>query len=422
MAQRKKKQSSHQQQKIAKAKHRNEFLSKLKYLTNSVCKEDIYPLIPKDVLEDTYSCRYHTVRIELAEGCNVSSQILNILKSVVSAWLKSEKIALTEGAEISFDDYYTIGLSSRYIKTIKFNNLPDIGNLKKGIETLTDAVGGVFKEVQSATALALYAFCLGFSCMEKSLYWFKLDISASSDYGEGLYNLAFLHSVEVDSMNIVVDGTSRPAKRVGWAFTGTGLLWATLKPSVLNVKGSFADIPVDVYIQSHALQRLSERLDCFEVGVIQMNLYQSLKDVKVVFENCDQPLIEYKFFGTKVGYLRADYVDGVILIRTFLFITNNGTPEGKRLERFTGLQKLDKKYLAIDMMSTFNSSDMSSNPEVREIFENAGCGNLISLHKEIALFSTKQSNQNISKLLLDYLKKAEVFLQEDVVLEHAEAE
>jgi hypothetical protein len=358
----------------------------------------------------------------VAEGCNVPSQIQNILKSVISAWLKSEKIALAEGAEISFDDYYTIGLSLLYIKHIKLKNLPDIGNLKKGIETLYDTVGGAIEKIQSATALALYAFCLGFSCLEKSLHWFKLDISASIDYGLGLHNLAFLHSVEVESMSIVVDGTSRPAKRVGWAFTGTGLLWATLKPSVLNVKGSFADIPVDVYIQSHALQRLNERLDCFEVGVIQMNLYQSLQDVKVVFENCDQPLIEYKFFGTKVGYLRADYVNGVILIRTFLFITNNGTPEGKKLEKITGLQKLDKKYLAIDRMSTFNSSDMSSNPEVREIFESAGCGNLILLHKDIALFNIKKSNQNISNLLLDYLKKAEVFLQGDVVPEHAEAE
>ncbi|NVO10558.1 MAG: hypothetical protein HXX16_11395 [Bacteroidales bacterium] len=422
MAQRKKKQSSHQQQKIAKAKHKNEFLSKLKYLTNSVCKEDIYSLIPKEMLEEVYSCRYHTVRIELAEGCNVSSHIHNLLKRTVSAWLKSEKISLAKGVEISFDDYYTIALSSRYIKTIKFINLPDIGNLKKGIETLYDMVGGALEEAQSATVLALFAFCLGFSCMEKSLYWFKLDLSASEDYGEGLHHLAFLHSVEVESINIVVDGTSRPAKRVGWAFTGSGLLWATLKPSILNVKGPFADIPVDVYIQSHALQRLNERLDCFEVGTIQMSLYESLRDAKVVFENCDQPLIEYKFFGTKVGYLRADYVDGVILIRTFLFITNNGTPEGKKLEKVTGLQKLDKKYLAIDRMSAFNSSDMSSNPEVREIFESAGCGNLISLYKEIALFSNKQSNQNISKLLLDYLKKAEVFLQGDVVPEHAEAE
>lgn len=422
MAQRKKKQSSHQQQKIAKAKHKNEFLSKLKYLINSVCKEDIYSLIPKDVLEEVYSCRYHTVRIELTEGCNVPSQIHNILKRTVSAWLKSEKIALAEGAEISFDDYYTIGLSSRLIKNIILTDLPDIGNLRKEIETLYDTVGGVLEEVHSATVITLFSFCLGFSCMEKSLYWFKVDISASEDYGEGLHILAFLHSVEVESMNIVVDGTSRPAKRVGWAFAGTGLLYATLKPSVLNIKGPFADIPVDVYIQSHALQRLSERLDCFEVGTIQMSLYESLRDAKVVSENCDQPLIEYKFFGTKVGYLRADYVDGVILIRTFLFITNNGTPEGKKLEKITGLQKLDKKYLAIDMMSTFNSSDMSSNSEVREIFENAGCGNLISLHKEIALFSTKQSNQNISKLLLDYLKKAETFLQGDVVPEHAEVE
>ena len=51
-----------------------------------------------------------------------------------------------------------------------------------------------------------------------------------------------------------------------------------------------------------------------------------------------------------------DIIEGKIVIRTFLFVTNNGTPEGKKLAQITGLQKLDKKYLALDKLSTFMTS------------------------------------------------------------------
>jgi hypothetical protein len=40
--------------------------------------------------------------------------------------------------------------------------------------------------------------------------------------------------------------------------------------------------------------------------------------------------------------------EGKLVIRSFLFLTNDGTPEGWKLRALTGLAKRDKKYLEIE--------------------------------------------------------------------------
>jgi len=120
-------------------------------------------------------------------------------------------------------------------------------------------------------------------------------------------------------------------------------------------------------------------------------------------DNNNNLLIEFRFFDTKAGYFRADIVDGIVLIRTFLFITNNGTPEGQLLEKNTGLQKLDKKYLAIDKLSTFMTSDLDKNDEVRHIFKTSGCQCLLDLYEKMKPLVTKHASGFDSDLMLKYM-------------------
>ena len=104
----------------------------------------------------------------------------------------------------------------------------------------------------------------------------------------------------------------------------------------------------------------------------------------------------------KIGYFVANIVDGCVFIRTFLFITNTGTPEGKRLEKLTGLKKLDKKYLAIDRMSTFMNSDLAENPEIQKLLANSNCQSVIDLYyvqKDIFTADKSASAEKILKYL-----------------------
>ena len=92
-----------------------------------------------------------------------------------------------------------------------------------------------------------------------------------------------------------------------------------------------------------------------------------------------------------------------IVIRTFLFVTNNGTPEGQMLENVTGLQKLDKKYLALDKLSTFMTSDIGGNEKVKEIFTSAGCQCLLELYERSHLIATNSPKQFDAELMLKYI-------------------
>jgi hypothetical protein len=102
-----------------------------------------------------------------------------------------------------------------------------------------------------------------------------------------------------------------------------------------------------------------------------MNIFTSLQNPKFTYDSNNKLLIEYRFFDTKTGYLRVNIVNDIILTGTFLFVTNNGTPEGQLLDKNKGLQKSDKEYLNIDKLSTFMNSDLDKNEEVQKIFKNS---------------------------------------------------
>ena len=405
MPQRKKKPSTHQHQKLANAQHRNEFFRRLKYVINGISGEDVFSLIPKNVLENLYDLRSHTLRVVVPIGYKAPHEILFDAKCILSAWAKREKIVIApNGFEISLDDYYSIALTvMNFYNGLTTDKWPYVAIVKTGLDGFITDSEILFNEANTRLYGILQAFGIGICDMSKTLYWYKHEIVSSPDLGKGIHNVVSLFSHDLESAVFVIGGHPRPVKRVGWAVAYKGIEWVELKPSLFDVNSVNTETPMKVYVQSHALLRLAERLDCFTTGLLHLNLYHSLKDAKVFYDNHGNILIEYRFFDTKAGYLRLDIVNGAMVIRTFLFVTNNGTPEGQLLEKNTGLQKLDKKYLAIDKLSTFMSSDIGDNQEVRKIFEGAGCHCLLELYEKVNVLSTKHPEQPISKLLLEYL-------------------
>lgn len=404
MAQRKKKANGYQRQKLAKAHHKNEFFRKLKHIINSICGEDVYSQIPPFVLGNLYNARTHSLKIVVADGNNVPDEIVNEAKWVLSAYTKKEKIAIIpNGFEITLDEFYTIALTIRYLyNNVDSVNLPYAVRLRTGLQDFVTNIENTYLQADIQLYEILCAFGLGFCDVGNSLYWFNHEIKCTPDF-VGLQNILNIFSHETESTRVEINEHPRPIKRVGWAFAFTGLDWITLKPSVFKIKSPFPDIPINVYIQSHALQRLSERIDCFQTGVVQYYMFLSLRDTKVFYDLHHNILVEFRISNTKAGYFRVDMVEGMIVIRTFLFVTNSGTPEGQKLEQNTGLQKLDKKYLAIDKLSTFMTSDIGNNQEVRNIFVAAGCKCLIDLYEEMNPLVTKRSKQFDVNLMLKYL-------------------
>lgn len=68
----------------------------------------------------------------------------------------------------------------------------------------------------------------------------------------------------------------------------------------------------------------------------------------------------------KAGCFTTRIVEGKIILTTFLFLTNNSTPEGDALYNNKGITRNDKSYLAIDKLSSFVNSDIKTNERVKK--------------------------------------------------------
>jgi hypothetical protein len=402
--QRKKKPNIQQAQKHLAVQYRADFFRKMKFIFDNLCGKDIFPLIPQWILDDAYKCRCAPFKFKAGTKSNISSKQLNNCKVILSNMFKKLNVQLQpNNLEITLSDYYTVFftivvLDSR-LRDTTFENAYIVKEALRPIVNDSDTNEAANKQMYSA----LYTFNFGDSDLRKTLHWYKHEMIIPKTFPAETENVITIHSETPENITIEVDGISRPAIRVGWAIAYTGAEWLSLKPSDLGFKNSRADIPLKVYIQSHAINRLLERIDCFWTGNIQFNMYCSLAAPIIAHDNNNNLLIEFRLFDTKAGYFRADIVNDIILIRTFLFITNNGTPEGQLLEKNTGLQKLDKNYLAIDKLSSFMTSDLDKNEEVQHIFKTSGCQCLLDLYGKLKPMVTKHANGFDSELMLKYI-------------------
>jgi len=415
MAQRKKKPSGQQLQSIAHAQYKNEFMRKFKLICNGCCGKDIYHLFPQKILDSIYGFRYHSFKIGPADGYLVPGKVLKSIKEILLTTIKNEKIVLPKsGFEMSIEDYFSIGATLQgYSKVVKDNDFPNADQVKNALHEFgtdkTIFVNSITKLHDLITVIGSWESTIG-----GYMYWINYDLKLATEGSSGMNNLLEVYCHKSETTKVKINGFVRPIVRVGWGFANRGLRWLTLQSSLLNNKNGSFDHTLDLYFQSHTLLRMTERIDCLETRTLHLNAIVSFQNAKVFYDNNHNILIEYRIWQCKVGYFRVDIVNGIAVARTFLFLTQSGTPEGQLLWKNTGLQKLDTKYLAMDKLSSFMSSDIGDNEKARKILQDSGCQGLLDLYARISQSSTKHPSQSTGRMMLDYLGIRDHLFPEDL--------
>lgn len=404
MAQRKKKPSGHQLQAIANAQHKNEFMRKLKFTINSCSGEDIYSLIPPLILNNLYKLRHHSLLIIPAEGHSVHPEIVSNAKRLLLPQIKLDKFVLPQNnTKTTLEDYITVCLTIRSLfNSIDGDNFLNANKIKLAIAAIHND-DETYKKFFTYLSSLLQVMGNIESRIGGTLYWFKHEFKSDADFTNGVYNAVIIHKYEGESIHVSINDTVRPVIRLGWPYSQDGIEWVTLKPSQLNIQSQSSDKPMKVYIQAHAIHRFTERIDSIHLAVSHSDIFISFRNPIICYDSHHNLLIEYRISEIKAGYFRIDIVDKIIVVKTFLFLTQSGTPEGDLLGKKTGLKMLDKKYLAIDKLSTFMSSEINKNEQINKIFSDAGCQSLLELYEKIDQLCTKQSKQSTCTLMLDYL-------------------
>jgi hypothetical protein len=155
------------------------------------------------------------------------------------------------------------------------------------------------------------------------------------------------------------------------------ITWPSLRQDATGSQGRYP-----VYAQSHAIQRLHERLPFDPRHYVDELLWASLLEPVIVERQGEDCLIEYRMGNDRLGYLVARELDGKIVIRTFLFLTMQGTPEARLLHGRLRLRRPDIEHHRLDDLRTFMLTDIEADPELLRLFEECGCGHLLTLLRE----------------------------------------
>lgn len=412
MAKRKKKPSQHQQQKLAEARRRNEFLYKLNYLITALTGDpSVFKLIPHSEYDILLAFQMYSPRVTIAPGHTVPKQVYNDIKEFVNWGLKANTFPIIEnGPVVTFHLFLTIGLTlMRYINALEEYEYPTAKTVKEALANIVKT-GDFnlwvalkrFNDVAKDTLISKLP--LRVNNYREAIYWVDYDLFPLEEESTSSKFCVFrVSSYRPKIMNIIVEDKVRPAYEVCWGFTGLGAEKVTFDPAKLGLSANDHPAPLPVYIQSHALNRIYERTDCMRDFVITNCIFGSLYEGDFTRNGKNSYLLPLIMLNKKVGYLVASVYQNVILVKTFLFITNNGTPEGNMLATLTKLNKLDKAYLAIDKLSTFYASDIADNPEVKKLFIEAGCADLFDLDPIFLQKGTTEQKKPLADKILNYL-------------------
>jgi hypothetical protein len=209
------------------------------------------------------------------------------------------------------------------------------------------------------------------------------------------------HEIKAQKKEMVIDGILRPVYRVGWALSGQFCpTFIDRKKLRLNAK----DYPqeIEIFIQNHALHRLCERVDKILESELHIFVNNAFINQNQIIVQGNKYLIELKIHNCyKVGYLVATMVKDKLVIRTFLLLTQMGTPEEKKLRQLTGLNRYDIEFLNLNKFSSFFDSTLYTDPKMKALFEEAGFKPIMDCVENYDLITERQSKltDRLHKLL-----------------------
>ncbi|OAV70944.1 hypothetical protein Barb6_01571 [Bacteroidales bacterium Barb6] len=440
MAKKKGKQNDTERQKVIAVQKKREFMHKLEHIC-SLIDEELFALISPSKMECLYISRGSAV------GVNTKQFIYKSFygEKFPEMILESINLSLTERTmpfiekmpEISFAHYYHVVMPLEMCMNTMTEEL-------QGRKACLDFLAGMQERIEA------YYNRVMFLCASTSIYFSEMQHSML----KVKVGLEYRNKSEQWKRPVITLTNSKPEKRKfnfksgevrsalrmvrlrtddmihisikdGEAHEDKGVFEElSLKPSVFGIRGSHADTPHPVYVLEHALNRLNERTGGVSAGLDQYDAANSVLAGKYTYSTNGKLLIEHRTFGQKSGYLLADITDGIILIRTFLFLTHSSTPEGQKLKEQLGLQKLDINYLAMDRLGTLMNSDILKDEAVCRIFRNAGCGSILELCEDkkddLGIFRRYEKELPLADKIKKYLASVNAAGDEDADTDDSE--
>jgi len=411
MAKKKKPSLKLLEEKINEKKRKDSFAKRIKSIACTMASPDILPTISNDMIADLYLIKYPPFRAKAHPEGSVTKNMVKKYDDLMNSFISTYNVDFDNNESIPLRLCMSDALLLlRYIENVEEYHNPNAAELKAAFaENMVDYA--FYDYVLQAIETIAHDTNVFLSDMHKNIIVANIDSTAPCLYYEP-DNILRLKSYPAETGSMKVDGHSRKIIKVVWYFDSAPPSFSIVKPAQLGFKGAGADEPLQVFIQSHALDNLQKRID-ITPGIMHFGVWAAFNnDVIPYVKKRNHSLISYELSNERVGYLLVEWVENILLIRTFLFITNDGTPEGDKLTALLGITKDDKTYLAIHTLPAFNAYHMENHVGMSEAFTAAGCGGLLKL-RNLEQFSLKILKEQDPASIQEYTADSKHFQGQD---------
>jgi hypothetical protein len=319
-------------------------------------------------------------KFRVVEGNRFPRQLVNMINTSVQQYMRNNYYG-DESIGLTYLELATFGVSL-YMQIMSVNDEADRSFPPEQM-AIVDAIVEKFTEKPVAKALSAVGEQIRKNIQMVSKVNFRIyghSWKIPSEYGYGyMKSTVFLSSEECESLYFTYKNQRHKAFRIK-----AGQV-STTPPYNASIDHRYiyperpGDKRFDIYIQSHALQRIKERVDIFPAHKRNFYVMDSLLYMhRVVVSPSGQSMFECFYKDTLFGYYTFTVQNDKIFVLTFLPALSPETPKGDFLVKRFGLQKEDMKYLGMDKLSFFFTVDFSQIPVLHEALLEAGFGTLFT--------------------------------------------
>lgn len=307
--------------------------------------------------------RFDIPRIEIKAGHLVPRQYLKFAQKTIYDAIE-ESFVGDEQLQLSTREYLTMGVSF-FVILDKMKNDFLFANVKHIPETLEafyhfeSTNGELTRLIANMKTILCYLSKFNFR-----VYGFEWQCWVY--HNNSLKYIFQLTSYPAMAKKIAYQGVFRSAFQVGYAVANVpGVSVQQVKFNEL-ISTSTDTRLLNVYVQSHALNRLKERCDNIYAGFKNNFLTNSMHKVSVIRTNNQQYYVKY--FGPKgmlLGYLPFTIINSDVFVLSFLPLCHHSTPEGQKLCELLQISKDDISFLGMDKLSFYSSINFEAIPKLK---------------------------------------------------------
>jgi len=374
-------------QKLEQAQHKNSYLKKIKETLCRLGYPQAYKLISDADLEVFFLSRLRPIKLiaDHEQSCEIIAKDLKLVNKLLAKHLQDTQVEVGP-RKIKFSMYdFNCYVNTIYLYWCNVDKFE--GKNAQKFHEMVDLFDDNYQKLKLDfyEKVDEYLHLISWICSESTtrILSFQMELPENGNMQPKhtvFYNNYVMSFTKPQSHILTIDGNPRRIFRIG-AYKFCKINWLEITPEILGEVNIMGNLSLKIYIQIHVLERIKERLGQTYLEQSNFLILISILNHEIIRADDGDYLFTLVTENIKLGYLKATRIGDILLFRTFLFLTNNGTPEGKKLSQLLHIQKEDKKYLGIDKLSTYINSDIEQNEQILEIFKQAGCAGLFELKK-----------------------------------------